>query len=465
MKEIRWKPSKRQKEAFDYLLDNETTELFYGGGAGGGKSYLGCVWSVYMCLRYPGVRGLMGRAVLKSLKESTLLSFFMVCKAWGLKKDVDYKYNSMAGVISFSNGSEIYLKDLFLYPSDPEFDSLGSTEYTFAFLDEVSQITEKAKNIVMSRLRFKLDEFGLIPKILMASNPTKNFAYREYYKPYINGTLPKHKKFVPALVGDNPFISDYYEQNLKKLDKISKERLLYGNWEYDDDPAKLFEYEKILDMFNLDYSTEQVTERWLTVDVARYGLDKTVFVYWEGMHISMVKTMDKSSTVQVRKEIENLCHSRQIPFSQVVIDEDGVGGGIVDEFMAEGKPIIGFVNNSRPYETKQVHKYQFIIHNFANLKAQCYFKLADYVNNSKIGCYKDIPINFKNNIIEDLEQVKVKDIDKDKKLTIIGKDEIKERLGRSPDFGDAIMMRMVSEVKQEYKPHIAMPTTLKGSIY
>lgn len=454
MRTIKWTPSKRQQEAFNYLLDNETTELFYGGGAGGGKSYLGCVWSIYMCLRYPGVRGLMGRAVLKSLKESTLLSFFMVCKSWGLKKDIDYKYNSMAGVISFSNGSEIYLKDLFLYPSDPEFDSLGSTEYSFAFLDEVSQITEKAKNIVMSRLRFKLDEFGLIPKMLMASNPSKNFAYREYYKPYIDGSLPHYRKFVPALVGDNPFISAYYEQNLQKLDKISKERLLYGNWEYDDDPSKLFEYENILNMFNYNFADGRPKNSWLSVDVARFGDDKTVFVYWKGLHIEWIKSMDKSSTVEVRKAIENICLTNSIPFSQVVIDEDGVGGGVVDELKASGKQIIGFVNNSRPYEIKTFKKHEFITHNFANLKAQCYFKLADYINNAKISC-GEVPLNIKDMIIEDLEQIKAKDIDKDGKLKIVDKETIKENLGRSPDVSDAIMMRMVGEVKPKYKPYIA----------
>jgi len=452
MKEIRWKPSKRQQEAFKYLLDSETTELFYGGGAGGGKSYLGCVWSVYMCLRYPGVRGLMGRAVLKSLKESTLLSFFMVCKEWGLKKDIDYRYNSMAGVISFTNGSEIYLKDLFLYPSDPEFDSLGSTEYTFAFMDEVSQITEKAKNIVMSRLRFKLDEFDLIPKMLMASNPSKNFAYREYYKPYSIGELPSYRKFVPALVGDNPYISDYYEQNLQKLDKVSKERLLFGNWEYDDDPSRLFEYDKILDMFGLYVEEHHQAKRWLTVDVARFGKDKSVFMYWKGLHLAAIWTMDKSSTVEVRKKIEDTCLFYQIPFSQVVIDEDGVGGGVVDELKVKCPQIKGFVNNSRPYETTSPRLKQ---HNYANLKAQCYFTLAEYISQAKLSIYEDIPINFKNLLIEDLEQIKVKDIDKDTTLRIIDKEKIKEDLGRSPDFADAMMMRMLGELSHEYAPYLA----------
>src|SRR3990167_218800 len=145
--EIKWKPSQKQIQAFNYLTDTETTELLYGGGAGGGKSHLGCVWAVYMCLAYPGVRGLMGRAVLKTLKESTLLTFFRVCRQFGLKKDIDYKYNYIEGVIIFKNGSEIYLKDLFAYPSDPEFDELGSTEYTGAFIDEASQVIETAYQI------------------------------------------------------------------------------------------------------------------------------------------------------------------------------------------------------------------------------------------------------------------------------------------------------------------------------
>lgn len=49
-------------------------------------------------------------------------------------------------------------------------------------------------------------------------------------------------------------------------------------------------------------------------------------------------------------------------------------------------------------------------------------------------------------VIEDLEHMKRKDADKDGKLKIVGKEEVKESLGRSPDFGDALMMRMFFEL-------------------
>jgi len=43
---------------------------------------------------------------------------------------------------------------------------------------------------------------------------------------------------------------------------------------------------------------------------------------------------------------------------------------------------------------------------------------------------------------KELEQVKRDKIDSDGKLQIIPKDKVKELIGRSPDYSDALMMRM-----------------------
>ena len=85
-------------------------------------------------------------------------------------------------------------------------------------------------------------------------------------------------------------------------------------------------------------------------------------------------------------------------------------------------------------------------HNFRNLKTQCYVKLSEYIKEGKISC-EPITMEIKERIIEDLQQIKIKDIDKDGKRDLIPKEIIKENLGRSPDFGDAMMMRMLFEVK------------------
>ena len=52
-------------------------------------------------------------------------------------------------------------------------------------------------------------------------------------------------------------------------------------------------------------------------------------------------------------------------------------------------------------------------------------------------------------MIQELEQVKQKDIDKDGKVALIGKESIKEVLGRSPDIADALMMRMYFELQPD----------------
>ena len=48
---------------------------------------------------------------------------------------------------------------------------------------------------------------------------------------------------------------------------------------------------------------------------------------------------------------------------------------------------------------------------------------------------------------EEMEQVKQKDIDKDGKITLIGKEVVKQYIGRSPDEWDSIMMRYFFELE------------------
>lgn len=432
--EINIELTPKQFRAMEILEDKQTTELLFGGGAGGGKSWLGCIWIISSCLRYPGSRWLIGRAVLTDLKKSTLLSFFEICKVCNFKKDVHYKYKSQEGIIKWFNKSEIYLKDLFAYPSDPEFDSLGSTEYTGAFLDEASQVINKAKNILTSRLRYKLEEFDLIPKTLIATNPSKNFAYYEFYKPHKDKKLPPYRKFIQSLAKDNPYISPHYIENLKKLDKNSRERLQYGNWEYDDDPARLFDYEKILDIF----TNEAVRgTKYCIVDPAGRGRDDCIIGLFDGLFLYKIIEMDNISA----QELDNILRAELIPRSNCLADEDGVGFGLVKDLPG----IKGFVNNATPIRTpdEKEKKQQ----NYKNLKTQCWFTLSHYVQTGRIGCYSDIPVESKKKLIEDLEQIKEKNRDKDQPLQIIGKEKIKEKLGRSTDRGDILMMRMMFELK------------------
>lgn len=427
----------KQTIALDLLEDNKTNEILFGGGAGGGKTLLGCYWQLKQRLKYPNTRGLIGRAVLKTLKETTLVSFFQVAKMQGLQSGVHYKYNGQTSQIDFPNGSTILLKDLYSYPSDPNFDELGSLEITDAFIDEANQVDDKARNIIKSRIRFQLDQNDLIPKILYTCNPAKNWTYSEFYKPQTDNSIADNKKFVPSLIDDNPFISKHYKANLLTLDSVSKERLLFGNWEYSNDPAQLIDYDKILDSFTNTFVP--IGNPYITCDVARFGSDSTVIGIWSGFRVRFHQFNGKS-VVEVAELIKNFALEHKVPTSNIVVDEDGVGGGVVDILRCKG-----FVNNSSPLENPITRGKE----NFDNLKSQCYFKLSELMNKAEI--YIQADGKTKQLIIQELEQVKQKSVDNDSKKGIIPKDKVKAAIGRSPDFSDCLAMRMIFEYTPKFK--------------
>src|SRR6478609_3988776 len=126
--------SQKQSNAWHYLEDKTTNTVLYGGAAGGGKSYLGCIWHVTRRMTYPKSRGLIARESLNSIEESTLVTLFKVCELMGYQAGRDYKYNAQKHTILWKNGSKTVCKELRYIPSDPDFQRLGSTEYTDAFI-------------------------------------------------------------------------------------------------------------------------------------------------------------------------------------------------------------------------------------------------------------------------------------------------------------------------------------------
>lgn len=415
------------------MEDKKTTEVLYGGGAGGGKSLLGCYWIMKSGLKYPGTRWLIGRKKLKNLKETTLNSFWDMCKIQNIPPAA-YRYNAVSGNITLFNKSEILLKDLFSYPSDPEFDSLGSLEITGAFVDECNQITKKAKNIVKSRIRYKLKEFDLLPKWLGTCNPAKNWVYTDFYKLWQNDELPEYRRFVQALLSDNPHVSEHYKNSLLKLDKNSRERLLYGNWEYDDDPAALIKYDAILDLWTNTHVSRG--KNYITADIAMYGADKFVVCVWSGFVLIELKVYDKTDGREIELILRQAARLFKVPQSRICYDADGLGA-YLGGYLKNAKR---FINNAVPIqkggETLQ----------YKNLKSQCYFDMARRINEA--GYYIDTDVSrWEMQIIEELEQVKNHSYGTDDKLSVTPKSIIKNTLDRSPDFSDALMMREFFELK------------------
>ena len=431
----------KQTQAFDILEDATTNELIFGGGAGGAKSYLGCFWIFSSACLYPGTRWVIARNELKVLKETTLNTLYELFSNEGFDSS-NYTFNEVKGLFEFYNGSEIILKELIDKPSDRNFDRLGSLEITGAFVDECNQITEKAWKILKSRIRYKLDENRLIPKILGTCNPAKNWVYSEFYKKAADKKLDSNKRFIQSLLGDNPHISKTYKQNLLDLDEASKQRLLYGNWDYDDDPTKLCETAKIYEIWENDFlkTTSFPKDRYLTADIALNGSDLFVVGVWDNFTLIHIETMEKSNGKEVEEQLKKLKLQYSVPNSNIIFDADGIGNffkGII-------KGTIGFTANpSKKALNGESKKYRC-------LNDQCIFYLCDYVNKNQIHIRPQMQI-YKDKISEELGILRNHSYDQDARLAVTPKKVIMENIKRSPDFLDMMKMRMYFELLPKAK--------------
>lgn len=299
--------SPKQTKCFELLeYDPVVTEVFFGGSAGPGKSFFGCFWQIWRRLTYPGTRGLIGRSVLKTLKETTLETFFEVWEIWGKHNPygVTIHYKEIKNQILFSNGSKIYLKDLFQYPRDKDFKSLGSFEITDAFYDEMPELTKKAVSICNSRIRYKL--INDKPASLGAGNPAPGWVKHEFViTPEGNkAVLKPYQRYVPALLSDNPDpkFRKIYKENLEKLPIYDRQRLLYGDWTIIDNESPFvpeFDYDRHTSASA--YKIDTLHTLYLSFDFNYDPCTAVVAQYFPGIGI------DIYATHQVKGGTEALC--------------------------------------------------------------------------------------------------------------------------------------------------------------
>lgn len=450
METVQFNPTPKQALAYLKLKDNQVREIGYGGGAGGGKSYIGCFWVFEMCLNYPKVRYLIGRKELTNLKRTTLATFFKVIADLGLQPNDYFKLNSQTNTINFHNGSQIILMDMARQPSDPDYLRFGGLELTGYFLDESNEIEYKAIQILKSRIGRQMNkEYSLLPKQFETFNPSKNHVYTRFYQPYRDKQQTKETIFIMALATDNTYLDDNYIKTLERLDEVTKQRLLYGNFDYDDDDRALVKFNKILDCFTNSYLKQDYEndKSYITADLAMAGRDNFVVTHWKGLWCRFRVIKQQTTGKEIEETLKQECEHTRTPRSNVVFDYDGMGNYLESYF--EGA--VPFKNGSSAID-KETYK---------NLKSECAFKLAEKINEGLlyIDVSEDTLVTIKGSqkrlrdvIVEELSQLKRDNIDKDdQKLKIISKEEMKENIGRSPDILDTLLFRMYFEVQPSFE--------------
>ncbi len=304
-------------------------------------------------------------------------------------------------------------------------------------------------------------------------------------------TLIKSVTFIRGDVYGNKLLLERdpaYLANLLSQDAATKAQLLDGNWKIRQDGLSLCNYEAINDLFTNfikppivddeeeeeedntwfdqedtepeeeedDDEQEEFEHMYLTCDAARFGVNLAVLQVWRGFQIVKIVIFTTSSIPDQVNGIEELRKEFGIMKSHCIVDEDGVGGGVVDG------GYVGF-HGDQPVKPDEITK---IKENYANLKTQCAYRMADRINKGKIAIsLKDVVVDgvatdqvqvgktiydVSKLIKEDLRSQKRDKPNMEGKKRMIPKSKQKVILkGRSPDNGDAINMREYFEI---FKP-------------
>lgn len=424
----------KQKEVAKLWIDEIVTDIVYGGSKGSGKSFLGVNLIFGDAFTYPETHFFIARKKLNDIRKFTIPSIHEVFQIWGIGKQY-YNYNGQDNMFTLYNGSKVFLLEAKYLPSDPQYMRFGSMQMTRGWIEEAGEFESEAKqNLQASIGRWKNEQYGLKRKLLQTCNPSKNYLYKDYYKKHKTGDLEVYKRFIQALPEDNKMLDDGYLESLNQiLSKNEKERLLKGNWEYDDDPNALCDYQNIIAVYSNDHVKSGT--KYITADIARMGSDKAVIGVWDGWVLLEIVEFAKSKLTEIQNAITALRNKYSIPTINCIADEDGVGGGVVDNLK-----IKGFTNNARPFNSE----------NYNNLQSQCCYKLAEKINTFAIYIQCDLTDKQQESITEELEQLKSYELDKDGKLKVLPKEKIKDNIGRSPDYRDMLMMRCYFDYKPKF---------------
>lgn len=281
----------------------------------------------------------------------------------------------------------------------------------------------------------------------------------------------KSVTFIPGKISDNQILikSDPgYLGNLLALPPEERAMLLDGNWKIRTDGLGLCDYKAVNDIFTNHIIQPIKPLRCITCDAARFGKDFCVIMVWLGWRVVHTSVYKRSDVNDIVDHIEILRAKYGVMKSNVLVDQDGVGGDSV---------AIGAYRGFRARDKAVRDPKSRVLEDYENFKTQCAYWLCErFVNAGEIelsitpsSCwiYDDSSLKAKASVLikvgakvldvrtlikQDLRSIK-RVIKKDVKepLKIENKDAQKAILGRSPDFGDTLLMRVYFELKSLQK--------------
>ena len=203
-----------QKEFFLIPESNTTNRdiALYQGGYGSGKTWAGSLIGICLCMKYAGIRGLVGAQTYTLVRDTTLRQYIDHLDSMGFIEGVHYEYKKAEDKLQFKNGSEI----LFRHLQEPN--KLKSLNLGFVELEEMSDTPESTFKMLLSRLRQTVkpewESMGFKYRLFGHTNPeaSKGWIYK-----YFVEQKPDNYRLIQAPTTQNIHLAKDYVESLKEI--------------------------------------------------------------------------------------------------------------------------------------------------------------------------------------------------------------------------------------------------------
>lgn len=160
------------------------------------------------------------------------------------------------------------------------------------------------------------------------------------------------------------------------------------------------------------------------LDVARFGDDRTALVVRQGGNVAHIETWRNLDTMQTSARVQDLYKARV--FQAIAVDAIGVGAGVADILSSWGVPVVA-VNVAESASNDD---------RFSRLRDELWWSLRDWFNE---GTCSIPPHPHRDKLVAEIQDIRY-DYNPTGKVIIEPKDQMKERMGFSPDIADALCL-------------------------
>jgi hypothetical protein len=226
--------------------------------------------------------------------------------------------------------------------------------------------------------------------------------------------------FIPSLPRDNPYLPREYEKKLREsYPEDWVQRFLEGSWDELSSGDMVIPGEWIRRAINREVEIED--KRVVSADIARFGDDEIVIDYLQGKRLVEQDISSKQSLMETVGRIIN--KRKKYKAVVLVIDDAALGGGVTDRLVEMEERVMAINGGEKAMQEDK----------FVNLKSETWWYTRELFEKGLVSIPND-PI-----LIRQLGAVKYH-YRSNGKTVIEAKDEVKARLGHSPDRADAFVL-------------------------